>query len=152
MQNHDAVGNISITSFYSFRKKEEKEKSDEEVDNEEEDEAGPSTSGHAGETTELAEDNGQLSEEPPAKKSKKRVTNDNNVDINGSVPESASPKKKGSRKRKAKFKGKQNTSFTEAREDQKSRGMSFKRMEAYGMHSEVKRVKKLRARDRRRNE
>ncbi|XP_067946404.1 protein KRI1 homolog [Watersipora subatra] len=35
--------------------------------------------------------------------------------------------------------------------EQSSRGMSFKRMEAYGMHSEVKRVKKLRSRDKRRN-
>lgn len=56
------------------------------------------------------------------------------------------------KKRKSKWKGKQplQKKAQFAQYEQSSRGMSFKRMEAYGMHSEVKRVKKLRARDKRR--
>ena len=53
------------------------------------------------------------------------------------------------RKRKQKWKGK-GKQQAEPEYEQSSRGMSFKRMEAYGMHSEVKRVKKLRARDKKR--
>lgn len=49
--------------------------------------------------------------------------------------------------KKRKKKWKSNTKQDAQTNEQSSRGMSFKRMEAYGMHSEVKRVKKLKSRD-----
>ncbi|KAF6018826.1 hypothetical protein EB796_022875 [Bugula neritina] len=83
------------------------------------------------------------------KKSKiKRFEEDETEETADQVPAThTSHKTSQSKKRKSKWKEQPNF---KSQAEQSSRGMSFKRMEAYGMHSEVKRVKKLRARDNKR--
>ena len=130
----------------------------EDGENDEDDGEGPSTS-HKPDTvaeesrladrTEDENAENEDEQQPPRKKSKKSKNSDSKTSENDTQDNDNANKKMGSKKRKAKWKGKQKMS-SYPKEEQSSRGMSFKRMEAYGMHSEVKRVKKLRARDKRR--
>ena len=143
--------------FYYSSSKEKNQGEDGENDDEDDGE-GPSTSHKPDEVTEesrLADKTeydyaeNEDEQQPPRKKPKKSKNSDSKTSENDTQDHDNANKIMGSKKRKAKWKGKQKMSCY-PKEEQSSRGMSFKRMEAYGMHSEVKRVKKLRARDKRR--
>lgn len=143
-------GYIDHSNFYVlhfYYSKEEKQ-----AESEGDDEEGPSSSHKPTKIEEeprLAEEAGdeveETEEQPPRKKSKKTAKSETTTE---STAKDSTIKDAGSKKRKAKWKGKQ-IMPSKTKEVKSSRGMSFKRMEAYGMHGEVKRVKKLRARDKR---